>query len=429
MNLPENAPDWKAPDWKPVPYPEKDTFSFRQATPEEEEANAKLLAEQRVHLAYAAKAWPDLPSYCKMIYENRIEKRPEGHLPIRQWFEPKRLVPPGGYHSPKVIPAMLYSTLYEVAERDRKNLPIMPTEVTLQSIFYRILNHQVPIFYFAEDFVRAVAATDLPKDIFIGDIHWPMPAMVFAFPSRFMRSYMGKDVTYVYGADFPSGEYRPPPWLPLTEIGARPVIATPDRLAFSYQTREQGVMGGFVTALYKKELLRDVNKYGYTDYTNASPAQVASDDEQCQLVVKLVLKLLVVLGTRPHYIERDYVERPAKKNQRTGKIEQHELWRPNMVGFGFKPQRLAGDGTHASPHWHWRRGHVTHQRTGPAEGFVSISTLPRISEGPEEGEIDWLKVSPEVRAAFWRCHERRWLPPILINFDEPKGPSAPPPAA
>jgi len=420
MNLPENAPDWTSPDWKPVAYPQKDSFSFRPATPEEDEANAKLREAQLAYTAEAAKRWPDLPSYCKMIYEERIENRPSGQLPIRQWFEPKRLVPPGGYHSPKVVSAMLYSTLFEVAERDRRNLPIMPTEVTLQSIYYRILNHQVPIFYFAEDFVRAVAATDLPKDIFIGDIHWPMPAMVFAFPNLFMRSYTGRDVTYVYGADFPSGEYRPPAWLPLTEIGARPIIATPDRLAFAYQTREQGVMGGYVTALYKKDLLRDVNKYGYTDYTNASPAQVASDDEQCQLVVKLVLKLLVVLSTRQQYIERDSIQRPAKKNQRTGKQEQHELWTPNMVGFHFKPQRLAQEGIHASPHWHWRRGHVTHQRHGPVEGFISISTLPRISEGPDKGEVNWLDVSPEMRAAFWACHQRHWLEPMLINFDEPQ---------
>ena len=41
--------------------------------------------------------------------------------------------------------------------------------------------------------VRAVAATDLPHDFTLEDLHWPMPAMVVGFSALFMQEYLGRD--------------------------------------------------------------------------------------------------------------------------------------------------------------------------------------------------------------------------------------------
>ena len=83
----------------------------------------------------------------------------------------------------------------------------IPTEITAQAIAYRVVNHRVPVFYVAEDFIRAVAATDLPHDFTFADLHWPMTAMVLGFPVRFMREYVGKETCYVFVARFSKGEH------------------------------------------------------------------------------------------------------------------------------------------------------------------------------------------------------------------------------
>jgi hypothetical protein len=55
---------------------------------------------------------------------------------------------------------------------------------------------------------RAVAATELPHDFTLDDLHWPLPGMVVGFPPAFMRIYLGRDVCYVYAANCDAGDYH-----------------------------------------------------------------------------------------------------------------------------------------------------------------------------------------------------------------------------
>jgi hypothetical protein len=58
-----------------------------------------------------------------------------------------------------------------------------------------------------EEFARAVAATDLPHDFTLDDLHWPMPGMVIAWPADFMRETVGRDICYVYAASMDAGDH------------------------------------------------------------------------------------------------------------------------------------------------------------------------------------------------------------------------------
>src|SRR5882724_8310725 len=64
-------------------------------------------------------------------------------------------------------------------------IPMLQTEITAHAILYEIIRYQVPIYYVADAFIRAVAATDLPKDFTLHDLHWPMPGLVLGFPIQF----------------------------------------------------------------------------------------------------------------------------------------------------------------------------------------------------------------------------------------------------
>jgi hypothetical protein len=86
-------------------------------------------------------------------------------------------------------------------------LPHIPTEIAAHVVAYQVIRYNVPIYFIDAEFVRAVAATDLPHDFTLQDLHWPMSAMDVGFPSRFMREYLGRDVCYVYAANCDAGDY------------------------------------------------------------------------------------------------------------------------------------------------------------------------------------------------------------------------------
>lgn len=407
-------PDFKDPAWKPRSYPPKSELlpgtapRLPPAMTEEEFKRAE--ADARVK---AQVMWPTMSDYCHFVYTKELVG--SGLL---EMLEPRKLAAPGGYASPKHVAVELYTGLSEIKFRIKHNIRIEPTEVTALLINYSLLKASIPVFYVSEDFIRAVAATELPGDFILDDLHWPMPAMALGIPLKFSQEFLGRDIGYIVTARLEEGTHSPPAWLP--EL---PPILCPAKVGFKFNSYVAGCMESFVTSWLTRDRVNEAGtKYAYTDYSGGDLVQVAQDAERSRKIGALLLKLLVVLNTRPGFVEHGSITRPAKVNKRTGAKEQSELWSPNIIGFKFKPQwQQAAQGTHASPRFHWRKGHITHQRVGPLNSpdFVPVAAIPRISEGPNTGEFDWLKAAPEVRAAFWRCHVRRWVEPVLINFEEP----------
>lgn len=291
-----------------------------------------------------------LPNWLSMIYEH-VE-------PWRlQILEPRRLVPPGGYHSPKCIAAGLDGILR--TNELKVDSERIPTEVTAQAIAYRVINHRVPVYYLAEDFIRAVAATDLPHDFTFADLNWPMDAMVLGFPGRFLSEYVGKETCYVFVARFSRGEHFCP-FFPTA-----PTVVMPQaKIALFWYACTTGRLESFVSSFWENDRLDEaVLKHGYTDYTNGDISKVQGDKVCCDRLSNLVFKLLVVLNTRPSLIEPGTRLRSA--STRRGK-SQCELWSANVIGRNYRVvhDTTAPTGTHASPRLHWRRGHLRNQPHG-----------------------------------------------------------------
>lgn len=379
----------------------------------EEAARLKSVHDLCEQMQAIGPKFPDLTSWLGDEYRKYLEGRVWQRL-----FEPRRLSPPGGYHSPKNVPATMISQLTNMAMERDLNVPIVQTEIQAAAIYYEILRHQVPIYYVADSFIRAVAATELPKDFTLLDLHWPMPGMVLGFPVKFMKEYTGKDICYVYCADLADGVHLPPQWLPsIPLVGQCHSITTPAKVGIAFNAWDNYRMGSWVSAYLKSDRVDEaLTKYSYTDFTFSDAKSVEDDAKLTRLMSSLVFKLLVVLNTRPALVEPGGMARKEKRNAKTGEVTQTELWNANIIGAKYRVLRAPGTGTHASPKWHWRRGHITHQRIGSHKSpdFVSIKSLPR----REDGEIDWLSVPNETREAFWACHERKWLEPTLVNFDE-----------
>jgi hypothetical protein len=404
-------PDWNNPNWVPDSYPSLDQLPKMP----EGLSHSDYLKKAESVRDEAAALWPALSDYLKHQYDQSICKSR-----LLPYFEPRRIVPPGGYPSPKCVAASLFCTMAEIMMKYESGMTVAPTEITALLLSYAVLDARVPVFYVSDAFIRAVAATELPGDFTLQDLHWPMPAMALAFPTRFLHEITGRDIGYVFAADLDEGDHPPPSFLKGQGL---PTVACPSKIAFQFHTYNRGLMESYVTSWLKRDRVNETaSKYRYTDYTEALPEKVDSDRITTEKIGALLLKLLVVLNTRPGYVEPHKLQRKAKFSKKNVPY-QTELWSPNIIGFNYKPQRQeAPAGTHASPRFHWRRGHITHQRVGSFKSpdFVSIASLPVIEDGVNKGQVDWLKVSDETRAAFWRCHARRWLEPTLINFEEPE---------
>lgn len=357
--------------------------------------------------------FPDLSSWLGDEYKKLLEGRAWQKL-----FEPRRISPPGGYHSPKNVAAIMACSFANMGLEQQAGVPITPTEVQAAAIYYLVLKHNVPVYYIADAFIRAVAATDLPKDFTLLDLKWPMPGLVLGLPQKFMKELTGHDMSYVFCADIPDGPVTPPSWLnTLPFTGNMQTVLSEAKTGIAFNCWQESNMASYVSAYAKADRVDEaITKYAYTDFTFADQAAKAKDEEITKKVCSLIFKLLVVLNTRPALVETGQIARKAKFNHKTGAQEQSELWNPNIIGAKYRTLRQPGTGTHASPRWHWRRGHLTHVRIGSLKSpdFVSITALPR----REDGEIDWLKVPDETREAFWRSHKRHWVEPTLINFDE-----------
>lgn len=273
-------------------------------------------------------------------------------------LEPRKLVPPGGYHTAQCIPAGL-DCILKINEQ-KSDHERLPTEISAQAIVYQIINCRVPVYYVAEDFIRAVAATELPHDFTLADLHWPLPAMVIGFPIRFMCEYLGRETCYVCAAEFEAGDHRCP-FLPAT-----PVITTSRaKVAFFWYACPEGKLESFVSSYWKEDRVDEiVEKYTYTDYTGAEAPRVQADKECCDRLSALMFKLLVVLNTRPDLVEPGACVRAA--TTRKGKTRS-ELWSANIIGARYRVlrQKTLPTGTHASPRLHWRRGHLRNQPHGP----------------------------------------------------------------
>jgi hypothetical protein len=275
-------------------------------------------------------------------------------------LEPRRVLAPPGYHSTKCVSAGMFTLLSNRILKAAAGRPQIPTEIAAHVIAYQVIRYRVPIYFIDEGFLRAVAATDLPHDFTLEDLHWPMPAMVVGFPAQFMQEYLGRDVCYVYAANCDAGDYSAP------ALPGCPTITVPkSKVGWQFYCWQDGNLESFVSSYLRQDRVDEaIANYAYTDYTGIKDAAgIATDKQVTDRLSALMLKLLVILNTRPQLVEAGRCVRPQKIKH--GRVKHCELWSPNVIGRGYRTLRdERGGGTHASPRAHWRRGHVRSQPHG-----------------------------------------------------------------
>jgi hypothetical protein len=172
---------------------------------------------------------------------------------------------------------------------------------------------------------------------------------------------LGRDVCYVYAANCDAGDYSVP------ALPGCPAITVPrSKVAWQWYFWHDANLESFVSSSLRQDRVDEaITNYAYTDYTEIKDeAGIATDKEVTDRLSSLMLKLLVILNTRPQLVESGRCVRPQKIKR--GRVRYCELWSPNVIGRCYRTIREGqGGGTHASPRVHWRRGFVRNQPHGP----------------------------------------------------------------
>jgi hypothetical protein len=346
------------------------------------------------------KRWPSLSARLQESYL----AIPTSELHV---YEPRKITSPGGYQSVRTVAAAIYNLMCPANIKRRSHDFVIPQQATVQAISYAIVNARFPIYYVSDQFARAVAATELPKDLRIEDLKWPVPALVFGFPTRFMQDYIGVDMSYVYAAQQPEGAMTSD-FFP----DAPDIVAPYSKVSWMWMWYLRGQIENLVSSFRQDEMAGAVaTDYAYSDWTGASKEIVEGKKEAADKVSLLILKLLCVLQWRDGLIKQGTITRPA--HTKNGEARP-PLWSPNLIGANYRYVSAPGTGTHSSPRIHLRRGHWRYQAIEKRGETVHVWSLPRTGEG----YIDWAQVSEEHKQAFWRTHKRIWIEPVLVGIND-----------
>lgn len=323
----------------------------------------------------------------EMVFEIASEVTPE----VLKVAMPRRYAVPTGFLNPRFNSALLCSFFME------NHVQGSATDMTVvldRAIAYRLFDHLVPTYFVAEPFLRAVLATEPPKDFKLTELFWPMEAMVLVLPLNFMREYVGHDIPFLLVSKLEQGEVRCKA-LPVVEGVEVPV----PKIAFSWQVFQNGSHFDYAGSFpLTYDIASIVGTDIFTDYTldykkelfdriapEREPGLTREQDmELANKMYSLGVKLMLAMTARPQMIETGTCVRPAKIKH--GRLRS-ELWSPNMIGARYQVLRAKTEhqgGTHASPCLHWRRGHYRYQKYGPGLTLRKLIPIDPVLVGATE---------------------------------------------
>lgn len=345
------------------------------------------------------------------ILDDFLESFPQRYPLTYKAVYPRRIAPPHGFLNPKYFAATMFSQLSIWVDPRMRLLPHITGYVhcLLQ------MNYRVPTYFVRSEFAQAVAQTEPPEDFKFSEIKWPLPALLFVLPTDFVMKYFGYMVPFLGVARSDKGEY--PATLkniPLCDIPVsklEPIQSSVDRINIIYPVYSQKQLPVDYTGSYP--LSMNVNEMDAAPSVDATymeeasmnpvfahidmhapcsdlPTEGQQEKEFNSKVQAFAVKLMLALTAQPNFITNGTLARPEKRKR--GRIAKTELWNPNLIGWDYKAKRPAvtvtGEGTHASPRMHWRRGHMRNQPYGPKP---------------------WHETTPK---------RLTWIEPVLINAED-----------
>lgn len=311
---------------------------------------------------------------------------------LRQVLQPKRYHIPAGYANTSLDVALsLYAHVSVPVENLKRHTPY----VTNAILSMHLAQFQVPIFFLNQNWLDAVALTNLPTNATFSDVHWPLPAMVFALPTEWgRRHFEGYDTRYLMIGHVPKGVYPRNLNQPYREFFDKIINAdvqcTQNRVMISFpiyaadgrrvdynMCHTDDASFNSIVSLPINEEINHIDKHGQIIDAAEDLKNLPSGERERNIVQfgsSLAIKILLAMVSNPRYVEHGTCTRPATKKH--GKMRD-ALWNPNFIGRSYQSPKLMTTpnetvaGTHASPRPHWRCGHFRWQRYGAGRAEIN----------------------------------------------------------
>ena len=287
---------------------------------------------------------------------------------------PRRIIPPSDrYRNPRLYAADGSSVLARaLLGETRHNHVIGGIDIAVN----RLVELNVPTFFIADQFFRAVASTDL-DELDLKEIKWPLDAMLFCLPADTSKEILGVEVPWITIARIPKGQFRP-------KYSQIYTIVEADRLAIHFPVFHRGAIlcedfGGLWPLDGKLNDL--INSEPFADYVpefvkaKAGHVDLEEDRRVSDRVMRIAMLLLLAIVSRPNSVQMGRVVRPVKDNQANPAKNQDELWSANVIGRDFKMKKAEGVGSEPTGRTlrvHIRRGHFRHQRHGIRNSLIKV---------------------------------------------------------
>ena len=286
---------------------------------------------------------------------------------------PKRLRIPPGYSNPNQIILSAFTAVHSAY------MGKVASDATVGAVFAStnlLIRYQMPTYFVSAELCDALLHTDAPENLKLAEVPRPMPAMLLMLPLEFSRRYFGLEIPFLTVSYLPA-DYRCESPLRLVDLGPAPV----------YRFTTHGAEGFSVTCLSWEDncpmhydsrtplldnidlkTLMDAKVEHFAYFSNITKDELTADRKTVNRLTNLAVNIILGMTAEPELITREHMIEPARKQN--GKVIRPALWQPNMIGAGFRvtyEKRDLPQGSHASPHAHWRVGHWRNQVVGPID--------------------------------------------------------------
>jgi hypothetical protein len=211
----------------------------------------------------------------------------------------------------------------------------------------KLAARRVPVYHVGSHLADAADQTKPPQDVLWRDVPFPMDAGVLLFeipnPAR-------GGLAWIAWAKVAAGET-----LRVPGFWDEPMPMRAGFIMFMAGDCSEEIQSPLVIKTEESHTVAAVS-VGEMKFEGEASAE---DFPIADQITGRVASLFYAIASRPELVERD-----GQKVRTIKKGPAREEWTPNWVGRTYRVQRADGDGTHASPRLHWRRGHYRRQPCG-----------------------------------------------------------------
>lgn len=283
----------------------------------------------------------------------------------------------GEFESPRFV-ALSIAAAITWLERSPQTAPISMQHLAF--IASRAFDFGLPAFFVAREFFAAINQTELPNDLRWTDAKLPHEAGLLYLPVGALRDLEGTSVNILAWMRMRAGE----------EI----MIGERVKCKAAFGGEDDSFM---VAAICQSESERAYSRAvaaSQTPYIVAPTVLIpggdgifdlpitADDEVFLSHMVAVCFSLLLSIHAKPELLTPG-----CRAEGKKTKKAQREIWTPNVIGKNYMVKREHQGGNHASPRYHWRRGHFRAQRHGA--GLQQVKTIwlePMLIGGNDEGE-------------------------------------------